>query len=256
MNIEDLSNENFCLSYELEILAGIVCLGQLERWVPGFTNPNTDKEHNARYTWIQEFVSNKRVLDIACGSGRGSFLLAEKGKAKSVIGCDLDSKTIKYASIRNKHPKVNFIVANAETYSDNMQYDIITSFETIEHFQNVEIFLLNIKKLLAKDGCFFVSTPISSVGINTQPYNKFHNTEWGFRTFQELITKHFKIDEIFVQLYPYKFSKIEKAINKFILNRKHKYNLDLKPVLWDSKTMPLKYLGSKYSGYQILKCTK
>jgi hypothetical protein len=49
-----LEEELFCTRYELDILSGIVNFNMLERWVPGFCNPQTHKEHVYRYNWVKD----------------------------------------------------------------------------------------------------------------------------------------------------------------------------------------------------------
>lgn len=70
-----------------------------ERLIPEFTKCSTEtemfKEHIERYKFASQFVENKIVLDIACGVGYGSKLLAEK--ANRVFGCDISDDAIKYA---------------------------------------------------------------------------------------------------------------------------------------------------------------
>ena len=92
----------------MEILSGIVNEGRLERWLPGFCSPHTHKEHVARYDWVKAFARDKTVLDIACGTGFGSYMLATEGRAAKVTGWDNDERTIRYASIRNKHVNLVF----------------------------------------------------------------------------------------------------------------------------------------------------
>ncbi|NNK38121.1 MAG: class I SAM-dependent methyltransferase, partial [Xanthomonadales bacterium] len=46
-------------------------------------------EHVHRYAFARELVSNRRVLDAACGEGYGSALLAQT--ARSVCGVDVSS---------------------------------------------------------------------------------------------------------------------------------------------------------------------
>ena len=58
-----------------------------ERFIPGECNEEMTSEHINRYRFATALVGNQRVLDIACGSGYGSFILSEK--ASSVIGIDI-----------------------------------------------------------------------------------------------------------------------------------------------------------------------
>ena len=56
-----------------------------ERFIPGIEDPRAAAvhrtlacEHWHRYLFATQFVAGKRVLDIACGEGYGSCLLAER----------------------------------------------------------------------------------------------------------------------------------------------------------------------------------
>jgi 2-polyprenyl-3-methyl-5-hydroxy-6-metoxy-1,4-benzoquinol methylase len=195
-----MRDEQFCQSFELKALADLLIRRESERWVSGFADVFVEKEHSSRYEWILQFVSNKTVLDIACGIGKGSNLMAIEGGANEVVGCDLDPDAIKYASIRHKHPNVSFVNHDAQTFQDERKFDVIVSFETIEHLPNVELFLNRMKELLKADGKIFISTPISKKSFDTDPHNPYHFQEWGFREFQNLISKYFFIEDIYLQM--------------------------------------------------------
>ena len=50
-------------------------------------------------------IKNKKCLDIACGEGYGSVLMAEH--AAEVLGCDVDEEAVKWAKTKyqkKKHP--------------------------------------------------------------------------------------------------------------------------------------------------------
>jgi 2-polyprenyl-3-methyl-5-hydroxy-6-metoxy-1,4-benzoquinol methylase len=258
----NLEEDLFCTRYELEILSGIVNFGMLERWVPGYCNPHTHKEHVCRYDWIKDFVRGKAVLDIACGTGYGSFKMAEDGGAASVKARDIDEKTIKYASIRNRHPRIGFDIADAETISYENEFDIITSFETIEHLSRPENFLRNANKALKPDGTFFVSTPISAMEEDTAPLNKYHRTEWGFKRFRELVAKHLTVSEVFLQLISIP-KKVDNGIPARLLRRSGLVRQPdtqtierLVPHRWDPQEIGEDTFGSQWAGYQILQCKK
>ncbi len=249
-----LEDEQFCIAYELGTLSKIVTQEQLERWVAGFSYDHTEREHTSRYQWVSNFVSGRTVLDIACGTGRGCLIMAKEGNAKKVTGCDIDPKTVRYASIRNKHDHVNFFAQNGETFTSDCEYDVIVSFETIEHIANVESFLEHIRESLSNMGQLFISTPIISIGVNEKPDNRHLLREWGFFEFQKIISAFFKIDKIYLQLYPPTKSKWKGILN---LNKNLKMNDAISaPQLWDPKIIPTKELGKKRNGYQIIQCSK
>ena len=60
--------------------------------------PNMDeqvmREHWARYRYAEPLIKGKTVLDVACGSGYGSNLLAQT--AKTIVGGDIEKETIEY----------------------------------------------------------------------------------------------------------------------------------------------------------------
>jgi ubiquinone/menaquinone biosynthesis C-methylase UbiE len=258
----NLEEDLFCTRYELEILSGIVNFNMLERWVPGFCNPHTHKEHVFRYDWVKDFVRGKSVLDIACGTGYGSFKMAEEGGALSVKACDIDEKTVKYASIRNRHPRINFEVGNAETISFQNEFDIITSFETIEHLSRPEDFLRNANKALKPEGTFFVSTPISDQVENRSPDNTYHRVEWGFARFKDLVSEYLEVKERYVQVIsiPPKSdtSLTTRALRRMgLANRvSHQIVEKLSPHKWFSEDIPEEHMGRQWGGYQILMCKK
>ena len=107
--VKKLKDLLFTCQYENKTLKQILFENQLERWVPGCTYSYTEKEHLARYRWVAKFVRNKSIVDIACGAGKGSYILASLGKAKKVIAGDIDQDTLKYASLKYFHPKIKYI---------------------------------------------------------------------------------------------------------------------------------------------------
>jgi 2-polyprenyl-3-methyl-5-hydroxy-6-metoxy-1,4-benzoquinol methylase len=57
--------------------------------------------------FASQFVQNKRVLDIACGVGYGSQILAQNDPIE-IIGCDLLEDKIEYAKKYYTHKKIIF----------------------------------------------------------------------------------------------------------------------------------------------------
>ena len=257
-----IEEELFCTRYELEILSGIVNHNMLERWVPGFCNPYTHKEHVCRYNWVKDFVKNKKVIDIACGSGFGSRIIAADGSAASVLACDIDERSVKYASIKNRHPHLSFQVQDAENIAAENKFDVAISFETIEHLHKPQAFLKGISNALNDDGTFFVSTPIARVPQNDKPDNVYHVTEWGFERFQNIIKEFFEIKDIYLQLYSLPPAidnrKISKALRKAGITKvnPHKPVERVEPFKWQPAEIPAATIGTEWLGYQIVQCRK
>jgi len=63
-------------------------------------------EHLHRYYFASKFVEGKRVLDLACGEGYGSYILSKS--AEHVVGVDIDELTIKHASCKYIRDNLEF----------------------------------------------------------------------------------------------------------------------------------------------------
>jgi ubiquinone/menaquinone biosynthesis C-methylase UbiE len=117
-------------------------------------------EHWHRYAFALQFSQGKRVLDAACGEGYGSALLATR--AASVLGLDLSQTAIMHARARYAAcAGLQFGSADC-TRLDHLAdatFDLIVSFETLEHVEQQERMLDGFARLLAPDGLLLVSTP-------------------------------------------------------------------------------------------------
>lgn len=89
--------------------------------------------HIQRYEFASDALTGSRVLDMACGCGYGSALLAERHPDKQITGIDIDPEAIAYAQANYQRPNLRYQCANAETFADSSGFDSIVSLETIEH---------------------------------------------------------------------------------------------------------------------------
>ncbi len=113
------------------------------------------KEHLARYEFASTFIKKGNVgLDIACGSGYGTQMLFQQG-ASIFYGVDISSEAIQYAKTHYENNQVKFIQSDATAINfPNQHFDIIVSFETIEHLteeRGME-FIKVLSGLLKKEG--------------------------------------------------------------------------------------------------------
>ena len=166
-----------------------------ERYVPGLDWPVIGLEHWHRYLFATPWVAGKQVLDIACGEGYGSYLLAQQ--AARVIGVDVDIETLQHAS--STYLKGNLEFRRGECaripVDGRHVFDVVVSFETIEHLDAAaqQALLLEVKRLLKPDGLFLVSTP-NKLFYNGAPgtENPFHLREYYVEEFRALLRNHFR----------------------------------------------------------------
>lgn len=125
--------------------------------------------HIRRYETAACYVSGKRVLDIACGAGYGSRMLSLAG-ASAVVGVDLSAETVEYAKQHYQTSNIQFVCANAEQFECSERFDVVVSFETIEHLHHPEKFLERLRGLLAPDGDLVLSVPLGE----TRHFDPYH----------------------------------------------------------------------------------
>ncbi len=156
------------------------------------------REHLLRYTFALQNVFDKDVLDIACGTGYGMYLMSYW--AKSVTGYDVDRKAIKAAKrdFQMKSPAIiEFKDFNTETeFGNNLtqSFDVVTCFETLEHLDNPEKLLESIEKHLRPKGTLFISVPNKPDLVDN---SKWHKHAFNTSTMKAMLSKQFprkKID--------------------------------------------------------------
>jgi|GEM_PF-1109319 glycosyltransferase involved in cell wall biosynthesis/polysaccharide pyruvyl transferase WcaK-like protein len=161
-------------------------------------------EYLHRYRFTKEFVRGKKVLNLACGEGYGSFMLSEE--ADSVVGIDIDGLAINHA--RSKHIKENleFIkgpITDVPIEQEKI-FDVIVCFEAMEPIQKYDKLMMEVKRLLKPDGIFIISTLNKNIPSGQPNYqNPLHLKGLYFDEFKDLLSKNFKNVFLYGQkLYP------------------------------------------------------
>jgi len=157
--------------------------------------------HVARYHFALPFARGKTVLDLACGVGYGSRLLAENG-ALRVIGGDISRDAIAYARERfaDRHT-VYSVMSAADIPIPSSSVDLVVSFETVEHVPDGNRFLEEINRVLRVDGALIISTPNRDTYGTARdvPDNEFHTREYTITEFRNLLSRFFQRIELFSQ---------------------------------------------------------
>ena len=150
--------------------------------------------HIATYEYAKNFIKNKKVLDFGCGSGYGTHMLSEN--AESVIGVDISKEAIDYAKKEFSSSNLNFMTIPELGHK---KFDVITSFQVIEHVPNDCEYTLNLRNLLNPGGILIISTPDKKHRLFKyiqQPWNVFHLKEYTPKSLEKLLLKYFKKVEI------------------------------------------------------------
>jgi ubiquinone/menaquinone biosynthesis C-methylase UbiE len=162
-----------------------------ERFVPG-TRGEIWIEHWHRYHFASRWVKGKHVLDLACGEGYGSALLARH--AASVTGVDVSQQAIEhakraYAKLRN----IQFVVGSATAIpAPDAGIDVAISFETLEHIHEQDEFLAELHRVLKPDGVLLISCPNKAEYTDKRgTQNEFHVKELYRAELDALVRKRF-----------------------------------------------------------------
>lgn len=116
-------------------------------------------EHWHRYAFALAQVRGKRVLDAACGEGYGSNLLADA--AAAVVGVDISVEAVEHARARYAQKNnLSFELGDAArlAFADS-SFDVVVSFETLEHLAAQEALIAGFARVLTQEGILLVSTP-------------------------------------------------------------------------------------------------
>ncbi|MFN2628007.1 MAG: class I SAM-dependent methyltransferase [Gaiellaceae bacterium] len=168
-----------------------------ERIIPDETPPGILALHLKRYVFATPFSAGKAVLDAGCGAGYGSAQLA--ATAARVVGVDVDPGAIGYARSRYRAPNLEFAVMDVTSLRfDDDSFDVVCSFETIEHIRDREAFLREVARVLRSDGAFLVSTP-QARQTTARPDNPFHHVEYARADFERLLKRAFEQVELYGQ---------------------------------------------------------
>src|SRR6266853_2538644 len=162
-----------------------------ERYLPELGG-NMALEHLHRYAMARELAKGKRVLDIACGEGYGSNLLADV--AERVFGVDISKEVIDHANLKYKRGNLEFKAGSCSSIPiENASVDLVVSFETIEHDDPHQTMLSEIKRVLRPNGVLIISSPEKhQYSVLPACNNPFHVNELYRHEFEKLMASHFR----------------------------------------------------------------
>ena len=101
--------------------------------------------HRFAYEWARQFVIGKDVLDIGCGTGYGCKILSEQ--ARSVLGVDYSAEAVEFCRKNFTASNIEYLKMDAAQPKLDKQFDVVVSFQVIEHLQHPDKFLDNCKKI-------------------------------------------------------------------------------------------------------------
>lgn len=179
-NKKNIYLEEDCTGHRLVLSSGDV---------PPHLRP-TLYQHLIAYNYCKGYVAGKDILDVGCGTGYGSNLLAET--AKSVTAVDLSATGIAIARDTYHKPNLTYKVMDASDLSSfkDKTFDLVYSSQCIEHVVEYERFMSEVVRVLKDDGIFIVTTP--NADLYVPGVVPFHYKEFTAEELKALLTKFFR----------------------------------------------------------------
>jgi 2-polyprenyl-3-methyl-5-hydroxy-6-metoxy-1,4-benzoquinol methylase len=184
-----------------------------ERTLPDVPEENYwYQRHLVVYEWIARRIAGLRVVDMACGEGYGSDVLARAGAA-SVVGVDANPEAHEHAKLRYVRPNLRFERNLVETFDEPC--DAVVFLQTIEHVRNPDEVLERFKTLVGRQGVVYVTTPnvltLAPEGAEKSG-NPWHVKEYRPEEFRALCEAHFAHVELLGLFHARKLRVHELAI--------------------------------------------
>ena len=175
---------------ELEFTGERLTTGVYEYW---------SIEHLHRYAIAMKLTKGKKVLDIASGEGYGTYLLS--ANALSIIGVDISETAIAHASQKYQKPNLSYKTGSTSRIPlEDNSVDVVVSFETIEHHDEHDKMMQEIKRVLTVDGVLIISSPEKKYYSDIPKYkNPYHVKELYGSELEQLLKKFFTNTEYLLQ---------------------------------------------------------
>ena len=153
------------------------------------------RRHLAVYRWVANRCRGLDVVDMACGEGYGTAVLAQR--AARVTGVDANPEVHEHARLKYSRPGVRFVRDLVESYDEPC--DAIVFLQTVEHLSDPGAVLDRFRELLRPGGTAYVSTPnvltLAPPGAEKSD-NPWHVREYRSEEFRALCEESFERVEL------------------------------------------------------------
>lgn len=167
--------------------------------------------HAASYGYVESICKGKKVLDLGCGSGYGTTRISHV--ATEAHGVDVSSAAIDYATEKYRKDNLHFRTIEPGCplpYSDG-SFDVVLSFQVIEHVLDDSGYIAEASRLLAPGGKLVVITPDRQNRLFPwqKPWNRWHLREYDINSLFDLVNKHVRVTAKLKMGAPWKIASVE-----------------------------------------------
>lgn len=155
-----------------------------------------ESEHRGRYLWAARLAEGLDVLDAGCGTGYGTEILADAG-ASRVVGMDISETAINEAQSQSSRPTNEFSLGSLHSLPfEDSSFDLAVCFEVIEHVEDQELAISELRRVLRPTGVLAISSPNRNV---YPPGNPYHTHEFVPEEFKGVLAAEFANVRLFRQ---------------------------------------------------------
>ena len=156
--------------------------------------PATPAEHCLRLMHLRAYdeavahAAGRDVLDVGCNTGYGTIRFVPV--AKRVVGVDVSPRAIEAARERAVDGRPEFIQTSGfELPFPDASFDLVTSFQVLEHVPDPLVFLRELARMLRPGGLAILATPNAATRLypGMAPWNRFHVHEYVATELAELL---------------------------------------------------------------------
>src|SRR5690606_7978611 len=164
-----------------------------ERTLPDVPEENYwYRRHLVVYEWISDLVAGQKVVDLACGEGYGSAVLART--AAEVIGVDANPDAFAHAEAKYTTDNLTFRRELVESFDEPR--DAVVFLQTIEHIQDPDSLVAGFARIAPVS---YISTPnlltLAPEGAEKSD-NPWHIKEYRLEEYRAMLEPHFSRVEI------------------------------------------------------------
>ncbi|HET7725969.1 MAG TPA: class I SAM-dependent methyltransferase [Candidatus Limnocylindrales bacterium] len=168
--------------------------------------------HVRAYDEAVSRAQGRDVLDLGCNSGYGTLRLA--AVARSAVGVDVNASAIEAARMRPGAEAATFHVIDGVVLPfPDTAFDLVASFQVIEHIDDPGPYLAEIARVLRPDGVALLTTPNAAIRLDPgmTPWNRFHVREYRAAELPAVLAPYFESVEVLGMQAPPAIAAVERA---------------------------------------------
>lgn len=213
--------------------------GIVPEWLFDYCGHQRTAGHIHSYLYASQFAGEADILDAGCGSGYGTEMLASCAGRHRITGIDASPDAIRYCRLVRKRANLRFARMDVRSMAfPDESFDLVTSFEVIEHFAEYEAFLTEVMRILRPGGHFVLATPNGTNRRLRGIQNPYHIHEFTYDELRAVLSRYFSQVQVLCR-----HLKTQEAENiEYIVNQAEKRYHGVRLLMEWSKRARLMYL--------------